>query len=87
MPADLESVHDVLARVESYADRPPGTDTYCESRDALFDAERLAREILKLSVEREHYRIALERIEIEDHEGGPGWFAEIAADALHRYRM
>ena len=84
---DPESLHDVLARVESYEDRPPGTDTYCESRDALFDAERLAREILKLTVEREHYRIALERIEQEDHEGGPGWFAEIASEALHRYRM
>jgi hypothetical protein len=84
---DPEPLNDVLTRVESYADNPPGTDAYCDSGDALTDAQRLASEILALTVEREHYRIALERIEREDHEGGPGWFAEIAAEALHRYRI
>jgi hypothetical protein len=69
-----ESVDDVIARVEFYSDGPPGTDAYCDSGEALTDAKRLAAEILRLSVEREHYRVALER------------FAEIAAEALDRYR-
>jgi hypothetical protein len=32
------------------------------------------------------YRAALERIEREDHEGGPGWMSEIAAEALNAER-
>jgi hypothetical protein len=85
--ADEESLDDVVARVKFYSDGPPGTDAYCDSGEALKDALTLAHEVFRLTVEREHYRIALERIEVEDHEGGPGWFAEIAADALRRYRM
>jgi hypothetical protein len=87
MPGRSESLDDVVARVKFYSDGPPGTDAYCDSGEALKDALTLAHEVFRLNVEREHYRIALERIEVEDHEGGPGWFAEIAAEALHRYRM
>lgn len=81
-----ERLDDVIARVRRYADHPPGTDAYCDSADALSDAARLVDEIARLHAEREHLRNALERIEREDHEGGPGWMAEIAAEALDRYR-
>jgi hypothetical protein len=81
-----ETLDDVLARVRHYADGPPGTDAYCDSGEALMDAGKLADAITTLTVERDHFRIALERIEVEDHESGPGWMSEIAAEALTRYR-
>jgi hypothetical protein len=83
---ERESLADVLARVRHYADGPPGTDAYCDSGGALADAERLADTVTRLTVERDHFRLTLERIEVEDHEGGPGWMSEIAAEALTRYR-
>lgn len=81
-----ETLGDVLARVRHYADGPEGTHAYCDGGESLMDAERLADGIDQLTVERDHFRGALERIMKEDHEGGPGWFAEIAAEALHRYQ-
>ena len=42
-------------------------------------------DLLLLQSERNRYREALEQIEREDHEHGPGWFADIAHAALDAY--
>jgi hypothetical protein len=45
-------------------------------------SEERERVTLSANQERDRYREALLRIEREDHHHGPGWFAEIASEAL-----
>ena len=59
---------------------------FSSEETARLIVETYAKELDDATAEVKRLRTALERIQREDHEHGPGWFAEIAAEALHGIR-